>query len=356
MKLNLETVSIIIPVYNAQKYLTRCIQSVLKQTYQKFELILVNDGSNDDSLTICNEYKEKDNRIKVLDNPNEGAGMARNAGLDLATGSYVLFIDADDWIAPEMLECLLQLLISSQSDISICNNFIDQADGSASFSSPMPIETDPFITNDIPKCVGMLEGQQKFPYLWNRLYKRQIITQNQIRFEKQFITGEDLDFNLKYFTHVQKCAITNKAYYHYIKAGVDSLCARYKAGLYGIVNELNRRREELYRNMGMLKDESYKTIYERIYIDYLRTCVPNMFRKKAQLTGQERLVLIKEVFTNKDLKQYIKGYEARSRVEKIFKILVRLGNARIALMVYTLLFWVRNEHDDIYQKLRGERQ
>lgn len=353
MKLKLEMVSIIVPVYNAQKYLGRCIESILAQMHEAFELILVNDGSKDNSLTICNEYAEKDARIKVIDKQNEGAGMARNAGLEVATGEYVFFIDADDWIAPEMLEQLLQLLISFDAEVSICNYFIDQEDGSNSFTSPMPIEENPLITDDIPSCIGMLDQERKFPYLWNRIYKREIIEQNAIRFEKQFVTGQDLDFNLKYFKYVKKCVITNEPYYHYIKDGVDSLCARYKAGLYGIVTELSRRRKELYSALNMLEDTQYRKIYEKTYVDYIRTCIPNMFRKKAQLTRKERLLLLKEVFADKDLKQYIKEYEAKDGIEKIFKILVKAGSARLALMAYTFLFWIRNEHSGVYRKMRG---
>ena len=100
----MNSISIVIPVYNSEKYLKRCIKSVLKQTYIHFELILVNDGSTDKSLEICNEYKKRDNRIKVINKKNEGSIKARKAGIESATSDYITFIDSDDWIHSKTLE------------------------------------------------------------------------------------------------------------------------------------------------------------------------------------------------------------------------------------------------------------
>ena len=91
-------ISIIVPIYNIEKKLNKCIYSILEQTYKNFELILVNDGSTDNSLKICNEYKRKDNRIKIINKENQGLVLARKSGLDEATGKYIIFIDGDDWV------------------------------------------------------------------------------------------------------------------------------------------------------------------------------------------------------------------------------------------------------------------
>ena len=97
-------ISIIIPIYNAEKYLSTCIESILSQGFEDFELLLINDGSKDNSLSICNDYAQRDSRIKVFDKPNGGVSSARNLGLDNATGEYVMFVDADDRLAPNALE------------------------------------------------------------------------------------------------------------------------------------------------------------------------------------------------------------------------------------------------------------
>lgn len=116
-------ISVIVPIYNSQKYLSECVESVLKQTYSNFELLLIDDGSTDDSLKICNSFKEKDNRIKVFHHVNQGVSYTRNRGISLSIGDYIAFVDADDMIMPEYLEKLLKAINSSnpcQKTISFC--------------------------------------------------------------------------------------------------------------------------------------------------------------------------------------------------------------------------------------------
>lgn len=112
-------ISIIVPIYNVEKYLNRCIDSILAQTFTDFELILVDDGSTDNCIKICNEYAEKDNRIVVIHKENSGLSAARNTGLDIATGEYIGFIDSDDYIHPQMYEILYSKIIKSNCDLAI---------------------------------------------------------------------------------------------------------------------------------------------------------------------------------------------------------------------------------------------
>ena len=113
-------VSVIIPVYNVEKYLKECIQSVLRQTYKNLEIILVDDGSKDNSGNICDEYAKRDERIKVIHKKNGGLSDARNAGIDICTGEYIAFLDSDDFIEEDMYEFLVKNLEKAKADISIC--------------------------------------------------------------------------------------------------------------------------------------------------------------------------------------------------------------------------------------------
>ena len=119
MKTN-EKISVIIPVYNVESYLRFCLNSVIEQTYRNLEIILVDDGSPDNSGQICDEYEKKDNRVKVIHKENGGLSSARNAGLEIAKGEYISFVDSDDWIKPEFIEVLYNNLIKAEADISIC--------------------------------------------------------------------------------------------------------------------------------------------------------------------------------------------------------------------------------------------
>ena len=110
-------VSIVIPVYNAEKYLDRCIESAVNQTYKETEIILVDDGSTDSSFDVCTKWAGKDSCIKVIHKTNEGAGLARNAGLDIATGEYLLFVDSDDYILPETVQKCVEAAVRDDSEI-----------------------------------------------------------------------------------------------------------------------------------------------------------------------------------------------------------------------------------------------
>lgn len=144
-------VSIIVPVYNVEKYIERCLDSLINQTYSNIEIILVNDGSTDDSEIICNEYEKKDKRIKVLNKKNGGLSSARNAGLKIINGNYVMFVDSDDFVDLSIVETLLNNITETKSDISICSYYSIKGDNK---SSPIFNNTK-FIVNDNKKYYNL---------------------------------------------------------------------------------------------------------------------------------------------------------------------------------------------------------
>ena len=122
--MNKDLISIIVPVYNAEKYLAKCLESLISQTYKNIEIILIDDGSKDESEKICQTYCAKDARIIVKKQKNAGASSARNRGVDLAKGKYILFVDADDYVSDDYIEYLYRLIKSHHTDIGICSSFI----------------------------------------------------------------------------------------------------------------------------------------------------------------------------------------------------------------------------------------
>lgn len=118
-----ELISVIVPIYNVEKYLSKCINSILEQTYKNLEIILIDDGSDDSSPQICDKYSKKDKRIKVIHKENKGVSSSRNKGLELSTGKYIVFVDSDDYIDKQMIEKLYNNLIENKADISVCNHY-----------------------------------------------------------------------------------------------------------------------------------------------------------------------------------------------------------------------------------------
>lgn len=205
------TVSIIVPVYNCEKYLPKCIESILNQSYSDFELILINDGSKDNSRNICCEYQNKDNRIKFINQNNMGVSSARNNGLDAATGMYVTFIDSDDVISRDYLSVLLKYESKYNVDL-VCASFRyikrfgRKEDKVNEF---LHIKSDE-LQNQFIQYFHTAD-----PGPWGKLFIRQIIEDNKIRFQKGISVGEDRLFNIDYYSHANSIVLVPDVIYYY---------------------------------------------------------------------------------------------------------------------------------------------
>lgn len=208
-------VSIIVPVYNAQNTICRCINSILSQTYPNFELLLVDDGSRDESGAICDEYAEQDDRIKVFHKENGGVSAARNFALDHAQGEYIQFLDSDDWITPDATQKLVRAAEEHQCDMVI-SNFYRVVDDRVSVKGD--IEKDDVLTRE-EYAEHMMESPADFYYgvLWNKLYRRTIIESHKLRMNQDISWCEDFLFNLEYIRYADRFYALNVPLYYYVK-------------------------------------------------------------------------------------------------------------------------------------------
>lgn len=201
-------ISIIVPVYNVEQYLKKCINSILNQSYKNIELILVNDGSTDNSGKICDEYAEKDNRIKIIHKKNGGLSDARNVGIENSTGTYLSFIDSDDYVEIDMIECLYKACIKNDCDIAWCNMIRENNDGKQSVE---------VISNQ--ECLFSKEDAYKNILLYNpsvctKLFKTSLFDNIQFptgKLYEDIITMNLLINNSKSIVHI------GSAKYHYIQ-------------------------------------------------------------------------------------------------------------------------------------------
>lgn len=203
---NKDLISIIVPVYNCEKYLSKCIESILQQTYTDFELILINDGSQDLSLSICEKYQEVDNRIIVLSHDNCGVAKTRQIGVEVSKGNYITFIDSDDYIEKDFLERLLSELCKANSDIVCCNVYY-RGDISEDITSNKAIENYGEFINDY------FEGKFYAYCIWGKLYKRHLL--EDVRF-RDLRYGEDTYYILEVVQCANKIIILDYVGYHYL--------------------------------------------------------------------------------------------------------------------------------------------
>lgn len=208
-------ISIIVPVYNAEANLHRCIDSILKQSFTDFELILVNDGSKDMSADICNRYSQKDVRVRVYHKENGGVGSARNLGLNNILGEWVTFVDADDQMEETGLESLIEgttadLVVSGFKHINVCNN---------TFCDDLPPQTGQIDISNKGKLIDSLLWRLYFTTPWGKLFNAFIIQNKNIRFSSALRLGEDTDFVFRYLLEISTIFLIKKTTYSYFDEG-----------------------------------------------------------------------------------------------------------------------------------------
>ncbi len=211
-------VSVIVPIYNVEKYLKRCIDSILNQTYKNIEIILVNDGSKDGSLNICNEYLSKDSRIKLINQKNKGPSGAKNSGLNLIKGKYIVFVDSDDYISKDYIKKLLTSAIKFNADIVECNYF--RVDENNEFLEKTDIGF--YDCSEQTKILkSFLENINFKNVVWNKIYKKEII--GNIKFTEKYKTSEDFEFLSNIYLKKQKKVNIQDYLYYYVNRS-DSIC------------------------------------------------------------------------------------------------------------------------------------
>lgn len=247
MSVNKETVSIIIPVFNLEKYISRCIESVLGQTFQDWKLIVVDDGSDDNTGVICDAYQRKDNRITVLHLENCGVSSARNVGKRHASGEYVYFMDGDDWLAPDAIQVLVELAEKYEADVSAFDVYnVDEVGDGVNHI----VKACKWTNAGVRELTGAEIYYEFFLWsatLWNKLFRRELTIS--VDFDREMTFGEDTVFLCKVMKNVRKAVVTDYAGYYYL---------RNRAG--NVVSEaINSKALELLQN-------------NRIAFDMLKEC------------------------------------------------------------------------------------
>ena len=247
----MDLISVIVPIYKVENYLNKCIESIVNQTYRNLEIILVDDGSPDNSPAMCDEWAKKDKRIKVIHKENGGVSSARNSGLQKASGIYIGFVDGDDYIKFDMYEKLVANIKLSNCDVVICGNYFVSQDytilNNNSYMNKI-IETEPGI---IPYATN-----EKFEVccVWNKLYLMSEIKKNKIEFNENISVGEDFLFNYFYLKYTKKISIINDILYYYVIGRQDSQTENLSEAsvnrwkVYKIVLENEKENNNVYRH------------------------------------------------------------------------------------------------------------
>lgn len=220
MTTNLPLLTVVIPVYNVEDYVEKCVRSVIAQTYNNLEILLVDDGSTDSSGAFCDKIAKEDARISVFHTENHGLSAARNVGIDNAHGELIAFVDSDDWIEPDMYSFLYNKMVENDADISVCQHFIDK-DGQSRCKAK--IKEDILCDRDMAMNV-LMEDKKMHNYAWDKLYKRTLFEGLHY---PEGILYEDIAFTYKVVYRINKLYISTEPKYHYTVRTGSIVSARY---------------------------------------------------------------------------------------------------------------------------------
>lgn len=311
-----ELISIIVPIYNVSKYLDRCMESLLKQTYTNIEIIMVDDGSPDDCGSKCDDYASRDCRIKVIHKQNAGLGMARNSGLDIANGKYVAFIDSDDYVNIEMIEKLYHRLQNTKADTCFCRYYNVTAE-KMNILAPEIYKKNNYHQDEIKEILlGMVGSLPEEPgdveigmSVWKGLYSLDIINKSKIRFqsERKYIS-EDIIFHIEYLQKAQKVVVEETPNYYYCDNG-GSLTKSYKANRFEMEKILFQK--EINELDKIFQREEYNQRLFKSFLGRVRRCISqevndNLNRKNArknirQICEDQLVQSVIEKFDDKNL-------------------------------------------------------
>lgn len=259
-------VSVIVPVYNVENYLDRCVKSILEQTYQNLEIILIDDGSTDESGLICDKYKAIDNRIKVYHKRNEGQSCARNDGIDISTGKYILFIDADDYIDTEMVSKLLNPFCSIQ-DLSFTSCGYYNVFSDEMLSNRRSNET---LLLDKKEYEESLANNREICYMvWNKLFPREII--GNIRFIPNQL-HEEIHFMREISKKVKKVFYIDTPLYYYIRERGGNTNSKFKIQQLQAIREFSCFEDDMLKEGNIEAADGFRIMQLEFIIDFYFKC------------------------------------------------------------------------------------
>lgn len=287
--------SIVVPIYNAQKFIKRAVESIQNQTFQDYELILVDDGSSDKSAEMIDAYGEQDERIKVIHKKNGGVSSARNCGIEHASGTYLICMDADDKYDQNALQVLADTLKKTNPDLlSFGYHEVIIENGQTISSSDKGFQDHFYHVAESKKELLSVITEIPFRAVWNKAFKLEIIKQNNIKMDETLFLGEDYCFNLEVLEHCSTFQTMKNPLYYYLIENQTSIIQRYNKNKFD-----QMYRVHVVRTKNIRKNQYGDTVEREadISYDFVRLCIScfmDFFRKECKLSFKEQLAFIRK--------------------------------------------------------------
>lgn len=344
-------VSIIIPVYNVERYLNECIESCINQTFKNLEIILINDGSTDSSPEICERYSNVDNRIKIVHKENGGLSSARNEGLRLVKSDYIIFLDSDDWIELNTVELALNAMEETKSDIVFWNynkRYLNKDEVSIYSNSDYLVELSGKDLKKIKRRIlGLINNELSNPTktdafisAWGKLYKTELIKENNLEFlPTQIVGSEDAPFNIFAFHYAQKICYLPFALNNYRMYNESSLTKHHQNTLFPRFKNLYFHLEEFIDNHNL--NEEYNEALKNRFALSLINCTLSITSKNFKASFLEKRKAVKEILSDSLYQNCLKNIRISSMPFQ-WKIFFTAAKLQFASLIVIISLIYRN--------------
>lgn len=337
--------SIIITVYNVEKYLERAVNSIIKQTYENFEVLLVDDKSTDASLAVCAAFQNKDKRVKLVSlGENSGPGRARNAGLAQAQGEYILFIDGDDYVDLKLLSHIKSCLESNETEVAILGivEHYEDSNGLRRKSITILPHQTVFLASkeEVRNQVLCLQKNTLFRYVCNKVYKRSVLQRNQLWFRDFNISG-DVDFNIRVFAVINNLALLRFAGYHYVHRCSNSITSKYVPNYFAIHMGLLSDRERQFAAWHKQEEARPYLLEEFVRYTFLSlqmTYYPQCDKRKSQQDA-----ILKQVYIS-DFYKMLRVNETELGIKyRLLSLLLQTRNKILIIFTAISIYILKNK-------------
>lgn len=340
-------VTVIIPAYNAEKFIEKSVGSVLNQTYGELELIVVDDGSKDSTPSILEKIAAEDRRLRPMRVPNGGPAEARNRALeamDRAT-DYVMFMDADDILKPDTLEYAVKTA-QNGSDMVIFGFTILNTDGTSNDYCE-PGKT--VLRGDMKTDLALLYKANLLNQVWAKLYRADLIMENGIRFQ-DYRWGEDRLFIYDCLEKAEKLAVLPECKYLYIMHEGESLITKFYDKKFSVCLQADERMQELCREFGITDEGTFKYMF----VKTIFSCFTNLFSPSCNLKHREKLAYVRNIIKNEHVRTRSKGVSGGMPV-KVLCFVMHTGSAALTLFAFRLVSFVGKSAPKLFLRLKHKK-
>lgn len=344
-------ISVIMPVYNVEKYLSKAIESILNQRFKNFELIIINDGSTDNSIKIIEKYAQKDSRITIINKKNEGVSSARNLGIEKAAGKYLFFCDSDDYVEEHMLEKLYTKINDKKAEIVISGFFMQYKEKDKIENYKVSTEKEYYFLSQKDFIDNMYEfiKMNLINTPWNKLYLSKIIKDENIKFENRF--GEDAFFNVEYLKKINKVLIIPDTLYYWNRSRENSETDK----IYRDIDVFLKEKYSVFLKLKELYIEDTDVCKMMIFNNYFASRVVQFVQELAnsEIKVREKKNILKEMFKKEEVIEVFKNVRAESKMLFLCYFPLKFKMINLTLIMGYVINFVKNKFEKIFNKLKA---